>query len=60
VRKLDLSLSCDLVEVSVDGSSIEDVFCSIAFGSDAVVHESNMTGDRWARSPTVGDNPGQR
>ena len=53
---LNLYVAGDSLEVSVDGSGIQEMFGSIAFGAaDQVVHESTTAGDRWTGSATVGD-----
>jgi len=56
--KLNLYLVGESVEVSVDGSGLQDSYGSIAFGKDPVVHESVLDGDRWTGSATVGDSLG--
>jgi hypothetical protein len=56
--KLDLYLIGEFLEVSVDGLGIEEMFGSIAFGADPVIHESIIDGDRWMGSATVGDSLG--
>jgi hypothetical protein len=53
--KLNLVLMGGTTEVSVDGSGIQELFGSIAFGQDPVVSESTVSGDRWTGSATVGD-----
>jgi hypothetical protein len=53
--KLNLYVAGESVEVSVDGSGIEEMFGSIAFGDSPVVHDSAIDGDRWIGSATVGD-----
>jgi hypothetical protein len=56
--QLNLELFGDSVDVSVQGSAIEEEFGSLAFGEDPVVHESTVSGDRWTGSATVGDSLG--
>lgn len=56
--KLNLYVASDFVEVSVDGSGIQEMFGSIAFGGDPVVQESTIEGDRWTGSASVGDSLG--
>lgn len=56
--KLNLSLLGDFLDVSVDGGGISNQFGSIAFGSDADVQASELNGDRWTGSATVGDSLG--
>lgn len=53
--KLNLYVAGEFVEVSVDGSGIQEMFGSIAFGNSPVVHDSAVNGDRWTGSATVGD-----
>jgi hypothetical protein len=56
--KLNLVLMGGTTEVSVDGSGIQELFGSIAFGQDPAVSESTVSEDRWAGSATVGDSLG--
>ena len=56
--QLNLYLVGGTVEVSVQGSAIEDAFGSLSFGQDPVVHESTVSDDRWTGSATVGDSFG--
>lgn len=56
--KLNLYVAGEFVEVSVDGSGIQEMFGSIAFGDAPVVHDSTIDGDRWTGSATVGDSLG--
>lgn len=61
--KLNLVLLGGTTEVSVDGSGIEEMFGSIAFGGDSFddgiddpgVHSSDVAGDRWTGSATLDD-----
>ncbi len=53
--KLNLYLDGSFLDVSVDGSGISAQFGSIAFGKDPDVHSSEVSGDRWTGSATVGD-----
>jgi hypothetical protein len=56
--QLNLVRLGDFVDVSVQGSQIEAMFGSIAFGEDDVVQESNLTEDRWTGAASVGDSLG--
>lgn len=56
--KLNLYVAGGTVEVSVDGSGLRETYGSVAFGEDPVVHESEVDGDRWMGSATVGDSLG--
>jgi len=56
--QLNLYLTRGEVEVSVQGSAIQNEFGSIAFGESPVVNESTVTDDRWTGSATVGDSLG--
>ncbi|MDJ0496441.1 MAG: hypothetical protein QNJ89_01330 [Acidimicrobiia bacterium] len=53
--KLNLNLDGEFLDVSVDGSGISAEFGSIAFGKDPDVESSEVSGDRWTGSATVGD-----
>ncbi len=53
--KLNLNLDGDFLDVSVDGSGISAEFGSVAFGKDPDVQSSEVSGDRWTGSATVGD-----
>lgn len=56
--KLNLNLLGGSLDVSVDGSGISNEFGSIAFGKDPDVQSSEVAGDRWTGSATVGDSLG--
>ncbi len=56
--KLNLVQFGGVTEVSVDGSTINEMFGSIAFGEAPVVAASDIAGDRWTGSATVGDSLG--
>lgn len=56
--KLNLVLFGGSTDVSVDGSTVNEMFGSIAFGEDPIVAESEITGDRWIGSATVADSLG--
>lgn len=57
--QLNLYGTADSVEVSVQGSTIEEMFGSIAFGADPFgngeIQESSIDGDRWTGSATLND-----
>ena len=56
--QLNLYLTGDFVDVSVQGRGIEEEFGRLAFGDDPVVQTSSVSGDRWTGSATVGDSLG--
>jgi hypothetical protein len=56
--KINLVQAGEMTEVSVDGSRIEEMFGSIAFGGDSAISASTVSGDRWTGSATVGDSLG--
>jgi hypothetical protein len=56
--KLNLVLLGETTEVSVDGGGIRERFGSRAFGKNPVVDASEVSGDRWTGSATVGDSMG--
>ena len=56
--KLNLEVLGGNVDVSVDGSQIQALFGSIAFGEDPFVYASVMTDGRWIGTATVGDSLG--
>ena len=56
--KINLVQAGEMTEVSVDGSRIEEMFGSIAFGADPAVSASTVSGDRWTGSAIVGDSLG--
>lgn len=45
-------------DVSVDGSTVTSEYGSIAFGSDPVIHDQSVDGDRTTGSATLGDSTG--
>lgn len=57
--QLNLYGTADSVEVSVQGSTISDMFGSIAFAADPFgngeIQESSIDGDRWTGSATLND-----
>lgn len=56
--KLNLYLLGVTTEVSVDGSTIQDMFGSIAFGEAPTIAASEVIGNRWTGSATVADSLG--
>ena len=60
--QMNLYGTADSLNVSVQGSSIEDMFGSIAFAADPYddgeIHESAIDGDRWTGSATLLDSLG--
>ena len=55
---LNLNKSGDSIDVSLQGSAIDQEFGSMVFGEDMAVHESMVTETRWTGSATVGDSLG--
>lgn len=60
--QLNLYGTADSLEVSVQGSSVADMFGSIAFAADPFgdgeIRESTINGDRWSGSATLLDSLG--
>ena len=60
--QLNLYGTADSLEVSVQGSAVEDMFGSIAFSADPFgdgeIQESTIDGDRWTGSATLLDSLG--
>ncbi len=60
--QMNLYGTADSLEVSVQGSSVEDMFGSIAFAADPFgdgeIQESSIDGDRWTGSATLLDSLG--
>ena len=60
--QLNLYGTADNLEVSVQGSTVSQLFGSIAFAADPFgdgeIHESTIDGDRWSGSATLLDSVG--
>ena len=61
--QLNLYGNADSLEVSVQGSAVEEIGGSIAFGadtfSDGSIDENNISGDRWTGAATLDDVMGE-
>lgn len=56
--QLNLNLSNDWADVSVQGAAVQELAGSMSFGLAGEVDESSVSGDRWTGSATLTDSMG--